>query len=138
MKTKKELAEKYADIKGYSLRTDGNTTERIETSHGGPIELSPLAKKIRNEHSSRYKKAHPEKNRQYILRHWENVAKDIYGKDYKGPTSPDRLSEHAKEARRRYQREYKKKNADKYRKYYADYWEKKARALLAELEKGDA
>lgn len=129
--TKEELLKKYASYK--DVRQDGTA---IETSDGGRIELSPLAKRLRNDRINQYHKDHPEKTKRYVNAHWENKAKELYGKDYKGPSNPDEMSEHAKEARRKYWREYQRKNPDKVKQYSAKYWERKARELLAEIEAG--
>ena len=45
------------------------------------------------------------------------------------------MTEAAKQARREYYREYRKKHPEKYRQQQLRYWEKKAREQAAELEK---
>ena len=44
------------------------------------------------------------------------------------------LSQKAREARNRYAREYRKKNPEKVKRYFAGYWEKKA---MNEISNGD-
>lgn len=47
------------------------------------------------------------------------------------------LTESQKEARKRYQREWRKKNPDKSREYMERYWAKKAAEREAQKDKGE-
>ena len=88
--------------------------------------LSLTACKTRREYWKKWNAGHPENRKATRARYWENRAKNFYGPDYEGPKPGQDLSDHARDVRKMYYREYRKTHAEDLKRNIENYWERQA------------
>lgn len=87
--------------------------------------LSPEAAKTRREYYRKWRANNRKADKATKFRYWEKKAQEYYGADYIGPLPGEELSRQAREVRRKYYAEYRKKNPTIIKKAYSNYWERK-------------
>ena len=88
-------------------------------------QLSPEAAKTRRKYYREWRAKNRGADKAIKFRYWEKKAQEYYGADYVGPLPGEELSRQARDVRRKYYAEYRKKNQTNINKTYSNYWERK-------------
>ena len=88
--------------------------------------LTPKEKGARSEYYKAWRNQNPERSKAIQIRYWETRAAKHYGLKYNGPGENGELSEQAREIRKEYYADLRKKNPGQSQKSQKDFWSRKA------------